>query len=276
MNKADLQRLFQVFYQAQSPSVGGHGGTGFGLTISKRLATLMGGDLTVKSFTRVSDSCPGMTAFTLVVPVKASSDIAVNIHSSPESSLKASFRVNDVLEQNLSARLHTARAQNIQAGSPYIPDSDESPFTGLAVAVADDNIINRKIFNFNCRKLGVSAIECVANGQMLVDLVASNIKGDKEFNLEFDYLFVDLHMPRLNGLETAKQIRAIYKKHPEKSRPKLVLMTAAEEGTNTPDFNEDELKRQFDKRLLNVVTPDALRNIFQEDMVSANQTARRF
>jgi signal transduction histidine kinase/ActR/RegA family two-component response regulator len=49
MTEDQLSRLFQSFSQADCSTTRKYGGTGLGLTISKRLAALMGGDLTVSS-----------------------------------------------------------------------------------------------------------------------------------------------------------------------------------------------------------------------------------
>jgi signal transduction histidine kinase len=43
------ERLFQSFTQADSSTTRKYGGTGLGLVISRRLARLMGGDLSVES-----------------------------------------------------------------------------------------------------------------------------------------------------------------------------------------------------------------------------------
>ncbi|WGM31354.1 response regulator [Brevundimonas sp. NIBR11] len=47
--EADLERLFQPFTQADASSTRRFGGTGLGLTIARRMANIMGGDITVTS-----------------------------------------------------------------------------------------------------------------------------------------------------------------------------------------------------------------------------------
>jgi signal transduction histidine kinase/ActR/RegA family two-component response regulator len=47
--ESDLERLFQPFTQADASSTRRFGGTGLGLTIARRMANIMGGDITVTS-----------------------------------------------------------------------------------------------------------------------------------------------------------------------------------------------------------------------------------
>jgi signal transduction histidine kinase len=49
ISASDLPKVFQPFVQAESGPTRTRGGTGLGLTISRQLARLAGGDLTVKS-----------------------------------------------------------------------------------------------------------------------------------------------------------------------------------------------------------------------------------
>ena len=73
MGEEELRRIFQPFTQARSGLTRTQGGVGLGLTISRRLARLMGGDLTVRSE-------PGKgSCFTLWLPAPESAVPAATV-----------------------------------------------------------------------------------------------------------------------------------------------------------------------------------------------------
>ena len=66
----DLDRIFQAYEQGAAATSRHHGGSGMGLAISRRLARLMGGDITVRSV-EGEGSC-----FTLSLPYDAAGPVA--------------------------------------------------------------------------------------------------------------------------------------------------------------------------------------------------------
>ena len=97
-------------------------------------------------------------------------------------------------------------------------DSDDgSDFSGFKLLLVEDNEINREIGVELLEMLGAS-VDCAEDGKEAVDKFASSAPGT------YDFIFMDIQMPVMNGLDAAKAIRALPRK--DASRIPIVAMSA--------------------------------------------------
>jgi len=84
------------------------------------------------------------------------------------------------------------------------------------VLVAEDNIVNRKLANIMLSSLGL-VVDLAVNGQEALDKIVSGNK--------YDLIFMDIHMPVLDGIKATSEIIAWEKSNNEKHTP-IVALTA--------------------------------------------------
>jgi PAS domain S-box-containing protein len=86
--------------------------------------------------------------------------------------------------------------------------------SALPVLVAEDNLVNQKVARLTLQSLGFPRVDVVSNGREVLKSMA---------NQTYEFIFLDLHMPEMDGLETARAIRA----ESRTPRPWLVALTAS-------------------------------------------------
>lgn len=122
----------------------------------------------------------------------------------------------------------------------------------IRILVADDNDINRKLMR-NLLGNYAATVICVENGTQAVAAAKDT---------PIDIALIDIHMPRLNGLEAAAQIRAT----PEGKNLPLVAMTA-----DAMERNRTEIQHSgFDTFLIKPIEEQELLStiakfVFEED-----------
>jgi signal transduction histidine kinase/CheY-like chemotaxis protein len=84
----------------------------------------------------------------------------------------------------------------------------------LKVVVADDNPVNRKVAVSLLKRLGYQA-DSASSAQDLLGLMQHGV---------YDVVFMDVHMPEMDGLEATRRIREDF---PAARQPRVVAMTAA-------------------------------------------------
>ena len=102
-----MDLIFQAFRQADGSITRTHGGTGLGLTISKRLVELMGGTIWVTS------NPPAGSIFHFVVPLRLSASAVIPARPRPAAvftiphgkSLKILLAEDNLINQKITVRL---------------------------------------------------------------------------------------------------------------------------------------------------------------------------
>ncbi|HJZ85763.1 MAG TPA: ATP-binding protein [Polyangia bacterium] len=171
LSKAQQERLFSPFTQADASTTRKFGGTGLGLTICRRMAQLLGGDITVESL------------------VGRGSSFTVVIDTGPLAGVKL---FHDLCEAGIPlvelpvGQLQTSRLQ----------------LRGR-ILLAEDGADNQILITTHLRKAGAQ-VTIAENGRIAVEEAMNALHAGQPFGV----ILMDMQMPELDGYGATAKLRA--------------------------------------------------------------------
>ena len=169
-----LDSLFDAFSQADGSSTREYGGTGLGLTISRQLIELLGGEIDV-------DSEEGKgTIFRFTIPfalAEGGEDQQVGLLEGR----------SELYGPKSPGQQYDRRQEEAIAG-----------IRGATILLVEDNPINRQVVEEVLRKADIT-LDTVVNGQQALEKIG------KEAG--YDAVLMDIQMPVLDGVECVRKLR---------------------------------------------------------------------
>jgi len=140
MTPEQIARLYRPFTQADNSTTRKYGGSGLGLTISKRLVRMMGGDLTVESVSGIGST------FRFTVRFSAGKE--------PPRNVRGEFGADSTLKRDL-----------------------ESAFRGARILVAEDNEFNQQVVRELLELVGATVV-IASDGREAIAQIAKESRFD--------------------------------------------------------------------------------------------------
>ena len=210
MTPNELQTVFNAF--TRLPGAQGKEGVGLGLTITREIVTLLGGNIRVQS-TKGKGS-----TFTVSLPVKIVTNQGVHQQNKQTKGVQLS-QLHQQSQQS-KQQLHQQSQRDSLVGAP---PKDKSQHSTLSVVIVDDDRLQGQLLTEMLQRIeGISfnttttihASEAIA----IATKSAPNI------------VFTDIEMPEMNGSEIMRRIRNNTEVQQRSCTTKFVAMTAHEQS----------------------------------------------
>lgn len=174
MSNRQLERLFAAFEQADASTTRKYGGSGLGLRISKRLAEMLGGTITVES---------KLGQGSKFIATVATGSAVFFVRSDAKTEIR-----HEVV--------------------PTASVSNKSSIDGIRILLAEDGIDNQRLISHHLRKAG-AIVTVVDNGKLAVEWLSEqdSLDGQLKNPLPIDLLISDMQMPEMDGYTACKLLR---------------------------------------------------------------------
>ena len=215
MTPNELQTVFNAF--TRLPGAQGKEGVGLGLTITREIVTLLGGNIRVQS-TKGKGS-----TFTVSLPVKIVTNQGVHQQNKQTKGVQLSQLHQQSQQSKQQLHQQSQRDSLVGALETSAPPKDKSQHPTLSVVIVDDDRLQGQLLTEMLQRIeGISfnttttihASEAIA----IATESAPNI------------VFTDIEMPEMNGSEIMRRIRNNAEVQQRPCTTKFVAMTAHEQS----------------------------------------------
>lgn len=190
ISKKNLPHIFDRFYQVESPSRHNEAGTGIGLSLTKELIEIVGGNVKVKS-----DIGTG-TEFQILLPIQNNAKTTIKKDKENVEVTVAENKTVDISQSSVPSLEVATLTKNIEMSSILVIEDNKDVRTYIETILKKDY-----------------QIEIARNGQEGIDKALENIP---------DLIISDVMMPEKNGYEVC----ATLKEDERTSHIPIILLTA--------------------------------------------------
>jgi light-regulated signal transduction histidine kinase (bacteriophytochrome)/ActR/RegA family two-component response regulator len=180
LTESQMGRLFNAFSQADASTTRRFGGSGLGLNISKNLAQLLGGDITIQSQ-------PGVGSIFRVTIASSCSSPVDWVHD-----------------------LNRSKPGNIDDASVATEATHAQPISlaGMRIMLLEDGVDNQRLLRHLLTKAGAE-VSVFGNGKLGIEslTVDGRLEGALRTPFPYDIVLTDMQMPELDGYATVRLLR---------------------------------------------------------------------
>ncbi|MCY2973713.1 MAG: PAS domain S-box protein [Planctomycetota bacterium] len=230
-------RLFGSFEQADASTTRRFGGSGLGLRISKTLAEMLGGSMTLE--TKYGNGS------------------------------KFTARVKTNCKEGTPMIEFNRGRKAMSTAEPAKTESNTNILAGMRILLAEDGVDNRRLISFHLKKAGAT-VAFAENGKLAVESLTTDgtLDGPLLNPVPFDLIISDIQMPVMDGLTSIRLLR-------EKGCKLPILALTAHAMSSDADKSKAagcnaHLTKPIDQRLL-ITTCERWIKMFKQSQPDTSQ-----